>query len=694
MKLLQDNEYFSIKTRSGLRVNFRNVLFFFTIIFSTQITWSAVTNLNARFYKGKTYVTFTEEQGAGITYKIYRSTNALSSVAGMQAVATIPQGSGYDARYSWNHVISNLGSPLVTGTGLFVFTPHDTTNVYYAVTTISGGTENTTVISGSNVLASPVSEQYWQWPGAILRLINGTDYVYCYWMDYADWCHKMDYYGDLFAVADGGSFRNSNGAPLTVNLHGVANDQRHTIPNPSAESTELKLVLYDFALRSSRPANNWWFGVSKGYLDDGRQVHSGDTIVNYTQMRVVAYVNAMRSDSLFKIDTNRLYISGGSMGGTGAIHGALHFPTMWAACRSMVPVVNIDFYFGFNYRYPDAFFDEIYGKKDLGCRVRNGATIYQWSNPNWICQNTISTDYSPVILTHTSDDGPRSMRMYRAFYNTCNASRHALFGNWRTGGHVEVETVLPGGYLRFKKNELYPAFTNCSTVDDYGQESSDTSNAPVDPALETLTFAAAGQYATFIDWSSSLHDLGLPNDNLADSQDSISITLRSARASTRSDVTLRRIQTFSVIKNQSYSWSSFSVSNGAAIGNGKIVVDNSGLLTIPQLSILETGTRLVVKPDTPVAAVNRRNTKGSGVMSTIQVTVLDRSGLLELSLSQSTDVKIVVFDVHGKIVSAITLHSLMQGKHTVALNRLDCGVYVCKISTKNSMFSKRITIVQ
>ena len=241
---------------------------------------------------------------------------------------------------------------------------------------------------------------------------------------------------------------------------------------------------------------------------------------------------------------------------------------------------------------------------------------------------------------------------------------------------------------------MYPAFTNCSTVDDYGQESSDTSNAPVDPALETLTFAAAGQYATFIDWSSSLHDLGLPNDNLADSQDSISITLRSARASTRSDVTLRRIQTFSVIKNQSYSWSSFSVSNGAAIGNGKIVVDNSGLLTIPQLSILETGTRLVVKPDTPVAAVNRRNTKGSGVMSTIQVTVLDRSGLLELSLSQSTDVKIVVFDVHGKIVSAITLHSLMQGKHTVALNRLDCGVYVCKISTKNSMFSKRITIVQ
>ena len=673
----------------------RKIIFVLALLGCTQISWSAVTELSARFYKGKTYITFKEEAGTAITYKLYRSRQTINNVSSLQPVATIAQGSGYDTRYSWFHIISNLGAPLSAGTGLFVYTPHDTANAYYAITTVNSGTENSTLVSGSNVLTSAVSEQYWQWPGAILRSINGTDYVYGYWMDYTDWCHSMDYYGDIFAVADGGNFRTTQNAPLTVYLHGVENTQSHTTPNPSGLSTELNLELYDFALRTTQPRNNWWFGVSKRYLDGGQQIHPGDTVVNYTQMRIFSYVNSMRSDSLFSIDTNRLYIKGGSMGGAGAIHGALHFPSMWAACRPNVPVINMDFYYGFYNTYPHSYFELLYGTKDQNCRVRNGCTIYQWVDPNWICQNNFDIDYPPIVLTHTSDDGPRSMRMYRTFYNTFNNTRQALFGNWRAGGHIEVATVMAGGYQRFRKNELYPAFTNCSTVNDYGQRSSDTSNAPVNPAQETLVFDAAGEYGTFIDWTSSLHDLGLPADDLVDGNDSIALTIRSSRTNTKADVTLRRIQTFRVVKGKDYVWKTMSVSTGSLIGSGTVTVGTHGLLTIPQVSILETGTRLTIKSSLPSKTKDAPLKPSLNFYGqSIGVAITNTPAVLVLTLTKNMIATIEVIDLQGQVVKSITDYSLSIGKHKVPLEGLHSGSYLCKISAGNTKIHRKLFFVK
>src|SRR5258708_36630839 len=52
-------------------------------------------------------------------------------------------------------------------------------------------------------------------------------------------------------------------------------------------------------------------------------------VVNYTERRLLAYLEHF--ESLYPIDRNRVYVMGGSMGGTGTTSLALRYPNIFAA---------------------------------------------------------------------------------------------------------------------------------------------------------------------------------------------------------------------------------------------------------------------------------------------------------------------------------------------------------------------------
>ena len=65
----------------------------------------------------------------------------------MNPLVNIAQESGRDPRYdttgfTYYHIIEDAGTPLTPGTGLFVYTPKDTANVFYAVTVLTNNIEN------------------------------------------------------------------------------------------------------------------------------------------------------------------------------------------------------------------------------------------------------------------------------------------------------------------------------------------------------------------------------------------------------------------------------------------------------------------------------------------------------------------------------------------------------------------------
>jgi poly(3-hydroxybutyrate) depolymerase len=79
--------------------------------------------------------------------------------------------------------------------------------------------------------------------------------------------------------------------------------------------------------------NDWWYGCCDQYPT----VTSG-TVVNYTERYLLALVDWVKAN--YAVNTNRVYLQGGSMGGTGSVSFGLRHPEVFAAIRATVPQVN------------------------------------------------------------------------------------------------------------------------------------------------------------------------------------------------------------------------------------------------------------------------------------------------------------------------------------------------------------------
>ena len=150
-------------------------------------------------------MTFTEIPGSGVTYRVYRSTQPITSVAGLTPVATLPQGSGLNRYINQMFIITDLGSPLPAQTGLLVWTPSISGAYYYAVT----NSTDAALVAGVNATLTPANEIAQAVPGSIQlkapygEFGAGSHQVteYFAWEDYATWDHaRWPYYGHRYNV--------------------------------------------------------------------------------------------------------------------------------------------------------------------------------------------------------------------------------------------------------------------------------------------------------------------------------------------------------------------------------------------------------------------------------------------------------------------------------------------------------------
>jgi chitodextrinase len=542
-------------------------------------------NLAAACRKGKTYITFQEDTPVGavtLGYRIYHSVNPISDVGGLSPIADIPQGSGYSPIFKRNHIIVDLGPPLPDGTGLFVNTPHKSGASYYAVTIVRDGVEEKRIAPGLNSLAEAVTEEYRTWPGAVLMYKYPNIFYYFYWMDYSEWNHSVLNYGNAFSVTLPSDANAAAKTPLTVLLHG-----RQTVaPTSGPYSTSLPgqavLVLMDPVLPQTNE-NSWWFGYPDKFDNAGHnRAQAGDTVVPYTENRVLNYLHAALADSRLSLDPERVYITGSSMGGSGALLIASHHPGLFAAIRPDIPMVDYKNWGDTN--PPKALTTYYYGSAEPGLKMSNGEDSYNWIDCSWVVEHRRGSDIAPAIITHGSKDMFR-MDMTAKYYLAARDARHGVFGQWFDMGHSDVhrnDDVIPGGYLRFRLNELYPALSNSTRDDNFGTT---VKNSPFD---------AAGVMNAYVDWASSLHSLGLPNETIVDAPERIQITFKSSRSGTVVDVTPRRAQNFVILPGLSYAWQNVDVSSGQIAASGSAHADADGVLTVERFAISDTGSRLLI----------------------------------------------------------------------------------------------------
>jgi len=241
-----------------------------------------------------------------------------------------------------NFVINDSGSPLSDNNGLFVYTTQngEQGGAYYAVTSVTGGSESRNIVAGSNATAQAVNE-FVSTPRPVLTVSTngGKGRIYTQYMDYANWNPTLNGYAFNFAVALPGNYNPSQSYPLMVEMHAFGQSHKF-VPEAEFNWPFIQLFPYD----PGRPVgtiHTWWYGhaADHNYATQGSIPRTG-VIENFTEQRVLAAVDFLMDDGQFNVDRDLVNVIGNSMGASGAFTYGIRYPGVVAAIYGSQPMTN------------------------------------------------------------------------------------------------------------------------------------------------------------------------------------------------------------------------------------------------------------------------------------------------------------------------------------------------------------------
>ena len=324
----------------------------------------------------------------------------------------------------------------------------------------------------------------------------------------------------------------------------------------------------------------FWYGVNDN-IPQPEEMANG-TPTNYTERRLLFEIDWVKRH--LKTDPNRIFCSGSSMGGCGAMSFAFRHPEIFAAVYAHVPIVA----------YNDG--DERKGEK-LGWHG-NSHRLASFCGPlSLICSEGMplskrmdSTDFALshpgdlpfLIIAHGRQDASIPWHNNPPFYRAMERLRHGCLIAWNDGDHPGVSERLPADFnewksshlTRFALNKSYPAFSRCSRNEDPGNGDNDDGDI-VGYVNRGLNWKdpteTADRYEMLITYD--LADVDLP----------LSV-----------DVTPRRCQLFRLRPGQACSAANLD-SDGRTIQSLRLEADAQGLATFRQFKLTHrAGNRLVL----------------------------------------------------------------------------------------------------
>jgi hypothetical protein len=355
----------------------------------------------------------------------------------------------------------------------------------------------------------------------------------------AEWGYKAPQ-KDTFVVVHPKEPRKN--APLYVVLHSAGHDVMSCVKCTSEVGNHDIYRSPDdhYALYLDCRANkgDWWWGGMHAKDEGLTKRNSGGTPMP-VERRVIDCVKWVIQ--AYGIDANRVYLCGNSMGGTGTLGIGMRNGDVFAAIKANVPA-------GIEHVSQRMYFPPQSVPKDQKIPDPPVAVDYSAPNDGWSFG-------------------------HERFVKAMNDRKYALYFYWGPFGHannsaqiMKVNDLIDSfDWLALKRNEAYPVFTNA------------TGNNPL-PWPDRLKETAPGQVNAFFRWK-----------NVVDAKDKFEMSLFLATPETlktrfeipgeaSADVSLRRLQAFSVNPGDAVQWSF-----GAA--KGDVNADAEGVLTIPQLKI-------------------------------------------------------------------------------------------------------------
>lgn len=411
-------------------------------------------------------------------------------------------------------------------------------------------------------------------------------------------------FSDRFAVAvpSGGK---SEGAPLVVWLHsrgggmpqggiesmvkGVGGTGEGGVyRSPEGFCVLVLDSMRQFNVQANQTHEEFWWGGSGKFCGpkegDVPRLLKGETSCEKRCLETIEWVIRR-----YKIDRNRVYLCGNSMGGQGTLAFGLPHGEIFAAINGNVPATIW---------FPAARM----GFVDEKCQDNPAFDPTRFADP-------------PVCVDWSGSDDVWS-RNHDVIYRNMAKYKYNFIGLWGNYGHCgdvgaarkKNPLVERFDWLSIRKNAAYPVFTNASSDDkcpwpfsvwkpvenNWGGWAGDIRG----DSQKAIAAGAKpiGQVNGFFRWENlkdqkngismnlflvTAQELGI--DELSDDPNTLSVPMKAT-----ADVSLRRIQAVKVKPGQSVKWE-FGGKKGS------VKADANGLITIPALTITAKKQKLVVR---------------------------------------------------------------------------------------------------
>ncbi|MEI7899641.1 MAG: DUF4038 domain-containing protein, partial [bacterium] len=379
--------------------------------------------------------------------------------------------------------------------------------------------------------------------------INGRAYEVFEHRVNPEWGYKAPQQDNFILIHPKNDHKN---APLYVVLHSAGHDVLKAVTctrdignHDVYRSPDDFYALY-LDCRRNAGSDWWWGGMHRNDPVLTQRNSGGDPMP--VERRLIDTVKWVTKE--YGIDSNRVYLCGISMGGSGTLGIGMRNGDVFAAVRASIPA----------------------GIEHVSHRMYFLAPA--------IPDNVTFPDPPIVIDESAQNDGWSNG--HERFVKAMNERKYALYLYWGPFGHADNHLLIEKGndlvnsfdWLNVRRNEAYPVFANAAS-----------NNKP--PWPDDLMSTVAGQVNAFFRWKC-----------LSDTKNKLEMSLYLVTPAelkttfeipkeTVADVSLRRIQKGPVKPGGAFKWAF-----GTANGEGK--ADVRGLITIPGLKITAEPTTLTV----------------------------------------------------------------------------------------------------
>jgi pimeloyl-ACP methyl ester carboxylesterase len=340
------------------------------------------------------------------------------------------------------------------------------------------------------------------------------------------------------------------------------------------------LIFLTVALENGNNLGTWWDGTK---IDGTPTTWAMDAIVGMLQGRIrdacgrlgVAGATALSGKH---IDTNRVYLIGTSMGGSGAYHIGIRHPEIFAAFHANAgfadynggPCGNEDFCLAFTNDFIGTAQENLQMKGlDGQSYPARSYSDMSWfagahNGASWTASLGKGRKYEPpyVLMTHGKADVSVDISSANRLADVLKRKKFGYSFLRHTGGHSNENFAHLNWLLGFRKNRSYPALTNNST-----------------------DITTGAEHFNFLD------QIGWVQASVVDQPNQWQVQLT---GSGTVDITPRRLQRFAVSPNKAFHW---WLNDTTGVGKAASA-DSEGNLTLPAV-VVSGPTTVFVRPDSP-----------------------------------------------------------------------------------------------